>query len=36
MAVTVTQTVQDDDCAKRGQKNLESNSTIITSSANKT
>jgi len=35
MAVTVTQTVHDDDGAKRGHKNLESNPTIITSSANK-
>jgi hypothetical protein len=35
MAVTVTQTVHDDDGGKRGHKKLESNPTIITSFAHK-
>jgi hypothetical protein len=35
MAVTVTQIVHDDNGAKCGHKKLESNPTIITSSANK-
>jgi len=35
MAVTVTQTVRDDNGGKRGHEKLESNPTIITSSTYK-